>query len=515
MADKAHQPRLGGRVAAASGWKFGTRACWRRVWTALFGLLALLLSGGLLAAQELTPAERAALEARKEALFQQLLRSPSNLDVTFAYADVAAKLGDNEGAVSALERMLLFNPNLPRVQLELGALYFRMGSYAISRSYFEKVLAANPPPDVRERVDAYLDQIERASSNQHFGGIVFGGVQYQSDANLAPASPLIASAIGSVLLNSQFVKGADENFFIGGNALYSYDLGTQNKDTLEVTGTGSANRYITFTRLDLDIAELTAGPRFNFPNPLPNVSAASLKPYAIVNDVSLGQAQYFHTLGVGGEATALAWQDWRFKGVFEFRDENFDDALPYRPESRYLNGTDKLVSLFINKPITTAPASDLTLEFDFLDQDTRRVPTTYVLLPPNPTTGFPGLTTGPFAENYYANDTYAISLSYHVHYDDPIGYLHLPWDTTFFGSYAHSDYDAPDPCCITGIGPASGFQLYGDQRANHWRFGVTQSVQVLRNVAVVLQLQRDVLGSNLGIYSYTSDSVTIGPQVKF
>ena len=55
----------------------------------------------------------------------QMLRDPSNLDVTFAYADVSAQLGDNEAAVAALERMLLFNPNLPRVDLELLAEHAR------------------------------------------------------------------------------------------------------------------------------------------------------------------------------------------------------------------------------------------------------------------------------------------------------------------------------------------------------------------------------------------------------
>src|ERR1700681_4876937 len=68
-------------------------------------------------AQNDANADQTALQAKKAALFQQMLADPANLDVTFAYADAAAQLGDNEGAVAALERMLLFNPNLPRVDL--------------------------------------------------------------------------------------------------------------------------------------------------------------------------------------------------------------------------------------------------------------------------------------------------------------------------------------------------------------------------------------------------------------
>src|SRR6266851_1725529 len=100
----------------------------RRLWL-LLPVAIVLAAAGPAAARDLSADERAQLEAKKAALFQEMLRNPANLDATFAYAEAAAKLGDNEAAVSALERMLLFNPSLPRVELELGTLYFRMGSF--------------------------------------------------------------------------------------------------------------------------------------------------------------------------------------------------------------------------------------------------------------------------------------------------------------------------------------------------------------------------------------------------
>jgi hypothetical protein len=480
---------LGDGVPANSRQRIDVCAGLRRLLTLVAALAVAvgLVMGGAASAQELSPAERAVLEARKAALFQQMLKNPTNLDVTFAYADVSAKLGDNEGAVSALERMLLFNPNLPRVEAELGALYFRMGSYAIARSYFEKVLAANPPPEVRQRVDAYLGQITQLSATQHFAASISAGVQYQSDANVAPGCGECNSLIGTLVLTptNQFTKAADENFFTTGTARYSYDLGTQNHDAFEVGAVGYANRYITFTRLDLDVAELTAGPRFNFPHPLPGIAGASLKPYLIANDVALGQNQYFHTLGVGGEATAVAG-DWRFKGVFEFRNKSFDDA-PDRPLSRGLTGSDKLVSLFLTKPITTTPQSDLTLEFDFLDQDTRF--------------------------SYYSNMTYAVSATYHLQYADPTHWLHLPWDTALYGAGAWSDYAAPQ---FAPVGPPLfGAEIFPTRFDTRWRFGLTQSFPIRDNLSLVLQLQRDILSSNISVYAYTSDSVMIGPQIRF
>jgi tetratricopeptide (TPR) repeat protein len=468
-----------------------TRAVKRR----LQRLLALcLLVTGLLAAfarpgeaQTLSPAEREQLTAKKETLFQQTLRNPANLDVTFAYAEVSARLGDNEAAVSALERMLLFNPNLPRVQLELGALYFRMGSYEISRTYFEKARAAHPPPEVTERIDTYLAQINRLSATQTLTGYFFMGGQYQSDANLAPGSPLVHSPIGDVLLNNQFVKMESGNFFATGQALYSYDLGTQSRDTIEVLGTGFANHYTrgAVNRLDLGLVELTAGPRFNFINPLPWAANASIKPYAIANDVSLGGNQYFHSFGVGLENTAVVLDDVRLKSVFEFRDKTFENA-PDRPASTALTGSDKLVSLFVTKPLTTTPfASELNLELDFLAQDTRVA--------------------------FYSNKTYGGTLSYRMRYDDPLNAFHFPWETTFFVSRSWANYAAPDPCCVTSAS-TGGFSTRLDRR---WRFGVSEAIQVTSDVAVLVQLQRDIVSSSVPIYAYSSNSILVGPQIRF
>jgi hypothetical protein len=62
--------------------------------------------------------------------------------------------------------MLLFNPNLPRVQREIGALYYRTGSYDLARDYFERAAEGNPPPEVRANVEQYLAEIEKSQSRQ-------------------------------------------------------------------------------------------------------------------------------------------------------------------------------------------------------------------------------------------------------------------------------------------------------------------------------------------------------------
>lgn len=439
---------------------------------------------GAASAQILSEQQRAQLQVQKAQLFQRMLGNPADIGAALAYADVAARLGDNEAAVAALERLLLFNPNLSRADLELGALYFRMGSYAVARIYFERVLAAKPSPEIRARVNRYLNEIALQLSPQRLIGFAFAGVQYQSDANVATSAPLINSPIGPVLLNSQFVKHGDEDIFASGALLYSYDLGTQNSDKVEVGGTAFANHYFRFLRLDLDLAEVTAGPRFNFPSPMEGVKASSVKPYLIVNEVGLGLSQYFYTYGFGIESTALLPEDFALKGVFEFRQKNFSNA-PERPVSTGLDGNDKVVSLILKKPVTSN--SEVNLEFDFLDQQTR----------------FP----------FYSNQGYALSGSYRIRYDDPTRTLRFPWESAIFVGYLRDDYDSPDPCCNTSSSP--GIVTLSDRRDRRWRFGVSQLFQVASNVAIVLQVQRDVAGSNLPLYAYTSNSVLVGPQIRF
>src|SRR5437764_14988347 len=123
--------------------------------------------------------------------------------------------------------------------------------------------------------------MEKRPSSHHLSGCGFFGGQYQTDANVAGIS-LILSPIGPVVLGSQFVKQASGSMFGSGSLLYSYDMETQNRDTLEVTSVTYLNHYLNpaVNRLDLSLIEVTGGPRFNFPN-LTGVKAASLKPYII------------------------------------------------------------------------------------------------------------------------------------------------------------------------------------------------------------------------------------------
>jgi len=90
------------------------------------GLLVLL--GGQFAAAQEESGNEAALRIEQQQLFERLRARPDDLDAMFAYAVVSMRLRDYEQAIATLERMLIYRDDLPRVKLELGSAYFRLGS---------------------------------------------------------------------------------------------------------------------------------------------------------------------------------------------------------------------------------------------------------------------------------------------------------------------------------------------------------------------------------------------------
>lgn len=106
----------------------------------LYLLLAITLVGCESPGQGGTPPPSAALRGQYDAAFQQMLKEPGKPEVVLNYAALATKVGDLEGAAGAYEGLLLVDPNLPQVKVQLGILYYRLKSYEMSRAYLEQAV---------------------------------------------------------------------------------------------------------------------------------------------------------------------------------------------------------------------------------------------------------------------------------------------------------------------------------------------------------------------------------------
>ena len=138
----------------------------RHGWLAAATTLAMAILAPPAVAQAPAAVDRAALQAHRSALFERMMRDPADPAVTLAYAGVTARLEDNEAAAGALERLLIENPALPAAALELGVLYYRMGSFKAARAYFARAKASGASPEQQQKIARYEDmaRLERVQA---------------------------------------------------------------------------------------------------------------------------------------------------------------------------------------------------------------------------------------------------------------------------------------------------------------------------------------------------------------
>lgn len=89
--------------------------------------------------------------------FNAMISNPSDVGLTTRYAELAVKLGDYESAIPPLERLLMINPDLVDVRLEVGVLYFLLNSHAMAKEYLNEVKdSGKASPEQLKRADEYL-----------------------------------------------------------------------------------------------------------------------------------------------------------------------------------------------------------------------------------------------------------------------------------------------------------------------------------------------------------------------
>ena len=115
---------------------------------------------GLFVAVQAQAATLAENQQRFDALYEQLLADPANVDLTLEYAELAVEIGDYEAAIPPLERLLISNPGANKIKLELGMMYYLLGSYDAARGYFAEITQdTNAKPELIRQADAYLKRL--------------------------------------------------------------------------------------------------------------------------------------------------------------------------------------------------------------------------------------------------------------------------------------------------------------------------------------------------------------------
>jgi tetratricopeptide (TPR) repeat protein len=254
--------------------------------------------------------------------YQLLLNDPSNLDNLYNYAQQAIKEGKFEAAIAALESMLVIASNQPRVLLELGTLYYRLGAQKIARTYINRSKALVEGENVNQffsLTEFYGAAVDQASGEDNFRGFVALGLRTQSNPAGAPEASEIYSR-GKLYPDSREEK-RDENLFFLSQLFHRYELKSGSAIISDFTAYLTA--YDENEQLDLAYIEGTTGIEFN-----PSIGKAkkfSIRPHFVLRATGQDGKHLETALGGGIDLNYGFSPTTNFYGLIQYRDLDFND----------------------------------------------------------------------------------------------------------------------------------------------------------------------------------------------
>jgi tetratricopeptide (TPR) repeat protein len=426
-------------------------------------------------APDFSPSSGAAAATDLEALHQAVLRDPGNHELTFEFVRVAKTAGDYEAAIGALERLLFYNPDLTRVKYEVGALYYRLGSFEMAAQYFRDALASpNLDAVTRSRVDAYLPQAEKELGPSRWSGFFQTGLRYQSNASFTPSGDVLRLGGRDFLLGPSARRGPDWNWFGIAGLSHDYDLQNQRGDTIETRVLGYGVKQFRFGELDLGFVEATFGPRLALaPDALPGVT---IKPYLVGGTAWLDRSRY---LSAGGAGLALGIPAGAYATIepaVEWRRADYD-VQNLQPFSSVNSGHWLTFLLNTNWRVTEQVA----------------------------------LTARAFYRQASANPDWeeashvGAEAALKIEFAPPFEIIPRNWSLTPYATYLHTDYEGPNPF----IDPAR------TRRDREWRAGATLDAPITGSFGVSATVQYGRVDSNLPNFRYDNLTVVVGPTARF
>ena len=209
------------------------------------------------------PKELALVEQQKEEVFKKLFKDPTNLSLLFKYANLSIMVGDLEGAIGVFEQMLIYDSKLPRIRLELGVLYFRLGAYALANNYLKSVKEFNPPPEVEARVDQFLEAIVSAEEPFQWQQNLSIGFKRTTNGNSGINADFIE--IGDFLLevDQESKRQSDRSSLYNYSLSVDQDLNHPRGDNIQYFFSYGADRFDSFNQFDIQSNVISARRNFN------------------------------------------------------------------------------------------------------------------------------------------------------------------------------------------------------------------------------------------------------------
>jgi hypothetical protein len=403
-----------------------------------------------------------------------MLREPTNYDVAFEYIRVSEDMSDYEAAIGALERLLFYNPGLTQAQVELGMLYFRLGSYENALHYFNAA-SASPKldPAVQPRLDAYTFDAQKELQASRFYGFLQTGLRYQSNASALPDAGFIRILGTDVPVGSSAPQKPDGNAFALVRLSHDFDFQNQRGDVLETRFYGYGTKQFELNQFDFGYVEASIGPRFGIPA---EVQGLTLKPYVVGNLSWIGGTQYLNSGGTGVSLRVQPTSLWSFEPGFEWRRISVTNP-GIGPISALGNGDFYTVSLGGSYRFNQIFSLDLR----------------------------PLYSRAEAANAWQSFNQVGFDAGLRVEFDPPVPTLPYRWVVTPYMRVAWAGFDAPDPL----VDPST------TRRDLDYRGGLLVDLPIAANFGFSGMLQYVRSNSNLPNFRSNDFSVLFGPTARF
>lgn len=397
-------------------------------------------------------------------LYKAFVENPADLDINFYLGRAAFESGRYEESVMAYDRILIADPEAVRVKLELARAHLMLGSRELAKQYFREVLASNPPPQVWQNIQKFLEGIA-ASEQRHFlNGIFTFGVSYDDNVNVAPSDSSIDVNLGGVTfpisIDQKPISDYIYNTTLVANHIYKFE---DTPYTWKTTLVSYNAFYESQSVHDINFVSLASGPTLQGKNFLWQMQG-------VANYVDLEYDRYQSAWGLSTAMTWLAHRDIVLNiGVTGQQKNNYQD-----------DDKDASNFLFTAGPVFTFGLNRLSFSVGEEFENARRDYNSYDRL-----TGL-------------------------ARYD-----RQLPYDFAFFASYRLQDtrYHEPNPMDSL-INSAKR-----DDDVHDYSCGLTarlwQSQDTRRSLSGQISYTHTKAESNIGLYEYNKNVTAAALSLSF
>ncbi len=420
-----------------------------------------------------------------EQAFRDVIANAGSVEAHTKYAALLVRSGNFEGGIAALEGLLVAQDAPARIRVELGVLYFRLGSYGISETYLRAAIDDSRLDTQQKRqAESLLHEVVSRNQRSQLSGSLMLGVRSQTNPTLASDNGMVYYQSAPVTRGRDAGPKPDSDVHVWATLSHVLDLDQQNEASVVTSLVAFANHYNSVSSYNselgsakpFDMALIAGSTGLRFKPMRLAAPALNIRPHLVFGSASANGNAYFNSGGWGIDGDYRPSETLLWGGIYENSRLAFSSRNDIgNPVS--LGGSRQALRMFAT--VEAAANRFLSAELGYVDFDGNTPYTAY---------------RGPQAK-----------LSYTLTYPAPTSSTGLPWTTTLAVNAQQRDYRGVDATVDTRT----------VRKDTEWRWSLVQVMPVTRDLSVQVQLDYANTASNIPNYANTNTAGTLGVIWKY